>query len=158
MLSGPKDAETEKGGVVRFIPLNPGLGAWSDKTLEKGFFVFGDKESFSQAYGTREASALGEVDFNRYYLVSVHQGLCPTGGYRVNVKEVKVFPRRVEVIVEFKEPRPDQLVTMMMTTPSAFFLVPREKGSKVSPVFYFYSTDRKLLARRKPMFGKCPRG
>jgi hypothetical protein len=140
---------------IRFLPVSPDFGYLPKIATEQGFFVFGDKESFLKTYEIHSApEVVSTLDFSKFYLVGVHQGLRPTGGYRIHVRGIKRSAGRIEISLEFQEPEPDQIVTLAMTTPSVFFLVPRQKEEKAPPVFVFESTGGIPLAERKPEFGK----
>lgn len=156
MNSATGNKQKIDGNEIQFLQVEPYKGPWKKKTLEQEFFVFGDKESFLETYGIgpNEVGYLSALDFEHFYLVSVQQGLCPTGGYRIQVHKVQRFPDKVEITLSFKKPKSKDLVTMIMTTPHVYFLVPRQKGETVPPTFYFYSPDGRKLATRKPLFKK----
>ncbi|MGI6628636.1 MAG: protease complex subunit PrcB family protein [Bacillota bacterium] len=155
MLSSLGNLLAEMGSKIRFLPVTPDIGYLPEKTAERGFFVFGNKESFLRTYDiSSEPEMLSTVDFDKFYLVAIHQGLCPTGGYRIHVRGIKRSAGKIETTVEFQEPEPEQMVTLAMTTPSLFFMVPRLKGEEEPPVFYFRSTGGIPLAECKPDFGQ----
>jgi hypothetical protein len=151
----PGDAGASDGREVKFQTVSPFLGNWSRKALERDFQVFGDMGSFLDHYGDAppEGARTSSLDFDRSYLVAIQQGLCPTGGYSIRVKAVRAQPPVVTVTVDFQEPGPGDIVTMAMTTPHLFLLVPRSRG-KQQPVFRFRSVDGALLAERRPIYGK----
>jgi hypothetical protein len=150
------DAAAADGSPVRFETVNPFLGLWSDKALLRDYQVFGDRESFQEYYGDTapEVPRVAAMDFERNYLVAIHQGLCPTGGYSILVPAVKARLDTVTVTVEFQEPGPDDIVTMAMTTPHLFLLVPHRRGVQ-HPAFRFRSKEGALLAERRPIYGKA---
>lgn len=155
MLFRPGDVATE-GQAVRFRTVNPMLGFSLDRASSQGFQVFGDGESFQDRYwedGPEEPD-LASMDLERNYLVVIHQGLCPTGGYSIHVESVRAQADAVTITVDFQEPGPDDIVTMAMTTPRLFLLVPRRRGTR-SPVFRFRAPDGSLLAERRPVYGKA---
>lgn len=155
MFFRPGDAGASDGREIRFQTVAPFLGNWSRKALERGFQVFGDRESFLFHYedAPPEAARISSLDFEKSYLVVIQQGLCPTGGYSIRVRAVRVQPPVVTVTVDFQEPGPGDIVTMAMTTPHLFLLVPRPRGKR-QPVFRFRSGSGALLAERRPMYGK----
>ena len=155
MFFRPGDAGAADGREVKFRTVNPFLGFSSRRALERDFQVFGDMESFLEHYGdaAEEAGKVSAAQFRTNYLLAIQQGLCPTGGYSVRVSAVRARPEVVTVIVDFQEPGSGDIVTMAMTTPYLFLLVPHRRG-KEQPVFRFMSADGALLAERRPLCGK----
>jgi len=104
-------------------------------TLSKGYnapgitgrveMIFYDENSFSDAWkklAPSDASAYAspiaaDVDFSREMLILVSPGTCPTGGYDVVIEKVVDRKSEIEVIVLYKEPRPDEFVTEALTQP-----------------------------------------
>jgi len=142
-----------RGEAVKFMPVHLMLDLGSKALLEPGFYVFGDRESFAAVYGSEVSDwATSSIDFRKFYLVTIHQGLCPTGGYGIKVLGVSRLLGKVNITAEFREPRPEDIVTMAMTTPYVSFLVPRSKGERDTPVFSFYSKEGRKLAERKALY------
>lgn len=147
--------EARRNSAIRFLPVTPDFRPWSERTEKQGFFVFGDKESFMETYNiSSEPEMLSDVDFAKLYIVGIHQGLCPTGGYRIHVRRVKRYTGKAEITVDFHEPNPNEMVTLAMTTPTVFLMVPRLTREQEPPVFCFQSSKGTILAKRKPEFGK----
>ncbi len=155
MFFRPGDIAVE-GPKVRFQPVNPMLGFSLDKAAQRDFQVFGDRLGLLQHYGDEsfDVSRVAAMDLDKNYLVAIHQGLCPTGGYSVSVESVRVAAGSVTITVDFQEPGPDDIVTMAMTTPSLFLLVPRRRGTR-SSAFIFRDKEGALLAERMPVYGKA---
>lgn len=134
--------------------MNPLFGLWSREAVNRDFVVFGDQQSFLERYGhAAEQTRLSSVDWNRVYVIAIQQGLCPTGGYSIYVRRVFSRADVVNIVVDFQEPGPHDIVTMAMTTPHLLLLVPRRHGRK-DPLFRFHSTDGAVLAERQPLYGK----
>jgi len=112
--------------------------------------------SFLESYsdGEIEYPKIATTDFDGNYLVAIHQGLCPTGGYSVRVVSVRARLDTVTVTVDFQEPGPDDIVTMAMTTPRLFLLVPRRKRVS-NPLFRFRAQSGEIFAERRPTYGKA---
>lgn len=154
MLSGLGNILAGRSSMVRLLPLAADMGYRPEALEQRAFFVFGSKQSFMETYGlSSEPEALSQVDFDKSYLVAIHQGLCPTGGYRIHVQDVKLANGLVEITVDFHEPGPDEIATLAMTTPTAFFTVPRQANSGKPPVFRFRSVEGIVLAERVPKSG-----
>lgn len=155
MLFRPGDAAPD-GRQVRYQTVNPAIGFSFEKATPRDFQVFGDRDSFQDYYGAAapEESKVAAMDLERNYLLAIHQGLCPTGGYSVRVTSVRARLDTVTVTVEFQEPGPDDIVTMAMTTPRLFLLVPRRRDAP-NPVVRFRAVDGALLAERRPAYGKA---
>lgn len=155
MFFRPVEA-TSDGRAVRYQTVNPLIGFSLDRASVRDYQVFGDREAFREYYGdvAPSESKIADADFDRNYLVAIHQGLCPTGGYSIQVVSVRAQPGAVTVTVDFQEPGPLDIVTMAMTTPRLFLLVPRRRGTQ-SPVFRFRAPDGTLLAERRPVYGKA---
>ncbi len=147
--------EMRRNSGVRFLPVTHDFRPCRERADEQGFFVFENKESFVHTYGIlSEPEMLSAVNFDKFYLVGIHQGLCPTGGYRIHVQKVRRYTGKAEITVNFLEPGPDEIVTLAMTTPTAFLIVPRLAGEQEPPVFCFRSANGTVLAERIPKFGK----
>ncbi|HHT86015.1 MAG: protease complex subunit PrcB family protein [Bacillota bacterium] len=155
MLSGLGNILAGRNSTIRWLPLAVDPGHCQEILKQREFFVFESKERFLQTYCiSSEPEALSAVDFDKSYVVGIHQGLCPTGGYRIHVQDVRVSKGIVEITVDFQEPAPDEIVTLAMTTPTAFFTVPRQAGEHKPPVFRFRTAGGTVLAERVPKFGK----
>ena len=112
------------------------------------FSVFSSEEEFMQAYGLKEYAP--RVDFSRYFLVIVHQGPCPTGGYRITIEKVELGkPGQLAVRVRLEEPEPDDIVTLIGTNPRDMVLVPKSLTANRdgSAVFSFIDQRGNCLAR-----------
>lgn len=159
MFFRPGDEGLLEGREVKFRTVNPFPGMWSKKALERDFRVFGDLEAFLEHYGedSQESERALAVDFKRCFLVAIQQGLCPTGGYSVRARAVRARPGVVTVVVDFQEPGPGDIVTMAMTTPHLFLLVPHRRGRE-RPAFRFRTAEGALLAECRPIYGKSATG
>lgn len=151
MIPDRTQDKTPRRKRLSFIPVeNPELKQFPVETRE--FYVFGDWASFIQTYNINAENRPAEVaDFEKYFLVAVHQGLCPTGGYGIRISRVEGSAATIDIYLEFKEPHPGQTVTLTMTCPSVSFLVPRMGSGE--PVFRFFAENGQFLAERTPMYG-----
>lgn len=156
MLFRGGDKGVPDGREIQFQMLNPFAGHWSKRDLERAFEVFGDERSFLLHYNDAAPlnGKLSSADFEDSYLVAIHQGLCPTGGYSVRVSSVRRQRGVVTITVDFQEPGPNDIVTMAMTTPRVFLALPRPQGS-LCPLFRFRSPEGTLLAERRPVHGEA---
>jgi len=66
---------------------------------------------------SRRQEIVQTKDFEGYTYILVTYGEKPTGGYRVEIKELRKTDDHIEVFVEFQAPAPDQMVTQAFTYP-----------------------------------------
>lgn len=145
-----------QGCRVKFRPIKMDFADLNPSVLaERAFLVFGDLETMKSHYASdiRERWKKLPVDFSKDYLVCIQQGLCPTGGYRISVKDIIVQPQKIRITVSFIQPHPDELVTLAMTMPYVFFAVPRLSFPQ-EPIVGFYSEDGEHFEDCKPLYGK----
>ena len=101
-------------------------------TLAKGYYAYGikegfevvinDGESFSSLWdevvtGVTPPPPMPEVDFNTNMIIAVSPGEQPTGGYDVEIAEIDDLGGKLEVVVIFRKPSPDDLVPTVITQP-----------------------------------------
>lgn len=101
-------------------------------TLGKGYYAYGIEEEFEAViYDDKSFSTLWnevasgiippppipEVDFENEMVIAVSPGPLPTGGYDVEIVEIFDLGDKLEVIVVFEEPNPDDFVTEAITQP-----------------------------------------
>ncbi len=156
MRSSPGNIfRTRRSSTIKFLRKTQDFWPCSAVAKTRNFFVFADKQSFMQTYCiSHEPKMLSHFDFDKFYLVSIHQGLCPTGGYRIRVKKFRQWKDKTEITIKFKQPTPEQMVTLAMTTPSIFFMVPRLAEERQPPLFRFRSVEGNVLAERIPKSSK----
>jgi hypothetical protein len=71
---------------------------------------------------------LPEIDFSRESVVFVTTGTKNSGGYAVEISDVKRSGDNAEVLVTAKEPNPGGFAIQALTTPFHIVAVPRIKG------------------------------
>lgn len=115
---------------------------------QPAFYVIGSEAELLDTYGfTRYEPPL---DFDRYFLVTVHRGRCPTGGYALAVEEVSQDGHEVMVRVRLRDPGPGQMVTLVMTYPQAMVLLRRSDLVQRGRLrFRFVDQDGQELAVRE---------
>lgn len=110
------------------------LGPYGDEAMFESprFFVLLSEAEYRDVYGFRRAHEDPQepkhgpkVDFEKHILITVHRGLCPTGGYTVKIVDITAFRNEVRVYVRRRDPKPDEIVTLVMTYPYDAVLVPR---------------------------------
>ncbi len=147
--------KTRRRRNIRFLPVTQVFRPGRKKEQNREFFVFQDKEAFMKTYGlSLEPKMLSHFDFAKAYLIAIHQGMCPTGGYRISVEDFTRNKGEVEITVRFVVPAPSEKVTLAMTSPTVFFPVRRRTKEESPPVFRFRSADGTLLKEHKPDFSK----
>jgi hypothetical protein len=148
------NTQRNPGCQVQFRPVKVDLADLDPSVLaERAFYVFGDQEAMVSLYGEDISRRCTKLDFNKNYVVSIQQGLCPTGGYRIAVKDITIQKEKIKITVSFIQPRPDELVTLTMTMPYVLFTVPRTSFVH-EPIIGFYTEDGEHLGDRKPICGK----
>ncbi|MCH8851237.1 MAG: protease complex subunit PrcB family protein [Planctomycetes bacterium] len=65
------------------------------------------------------------VDFKSEMILAVFQGRCPSGGYGVTISNVGETDEQLTVVVEYREPGPDESTTCVMTNPYCMVSLPR---------------------------------
>jgi len=118
---------------------------WPKLFREPTFEVVTSAEEFRDLTGAQE-----EVpDLDRYALILVARGTCPTGGYQVRIESVVHQPDAVWVVIRYRDPRSRESVTMAMTSPVDAVLVPRGQLPTKRPwVFIFKGQDGAEWGRR----------
>ncbi|MGE5485402.1 MAG: protease complex subunit PrcB family protein [Ignavibacteriales bacterium] len=86
--------------------------------------IIQDSAELRAVYG--EEFARG-VNLRDWFVIGVHRGLCRSGGYSVKVQDIKRGPEAVTVTVQYRDPEPGEVVTLMMTEPSDIVLVSRKE-------------------------------
>lgn len=73
---------------------------------------------FSEINKTRKPGIpIPEIDFNKQIIAFVNLGQTSTGGYTVTVDKILMKKEKVVIYVGGKSPKPNENVTMMLTTP-----------------------------------------
>ena len=65
------------------------------------------------------------VDFKSEMILAAFQGRYPTGGYRIQISEVGETNHQMTVVVKYREPGPQELVTHAVTYPAHLVRVPK---------------------------------
>ncbi|MEW6523767.1 MAG: protease complex subunit PrcB family protein [Bacillota bacterium] len=111
------------------------------------FLVFAAEQDFLTVYGITRYSP--RIDFARNFLVAVHCGVCPTGGYRVTIEDILCRQNHATVRVRFEEPGPDDVVTLVITYPQDTVLVPKNICSNQRQAHFSFVDQRGNHLARK---------
>lgn len=112
-----------------------------------GFDVAGSPDQWQQLRQSLvQQPALPDVDFRREWVVAAFMGEKPTGGYRVDVRDVVREGRLIRVTVVQEEPGPDDFVTMVITYPGHIVAAARPPAGRYTVVFAD-AGGRELLRR-----------
>lgn len=109
----------DDGSVVTFVPVGRGsYGGVSDRR----FIVVKDENEWKELWGEINGNVLPlpplpDIDFSRHALAAVFQGLKRSGGYSISVEAIIETGDRVTVSVREREPGPQNLVTMALSSP-----------------------------------------
>ncbi|MEE8419749.1 MAG: protease complex subunit PrcB family protein [Dehalococcoidales bacterium] len=79
------------------------------------------------------APALPGIDFSRQMVIAVFSGLKSTGGYSVEITEIRATNRELNIVYQVTEPGPDDMVTEAETQPFHIIKIGRVDG--LSAVF-----------------------
>lgn len=120
------------------------LGAESTdlKTIEKGVFsgiqepvrvVVTNQTQWTELWAKHNAQKLPtpplpEIDFDKQSVIFVGAGRKNTGGYSIEVRDVRKVDDHTEVLVATHEPKPGGLTIQALTAPFHIVKVPRIEG------------------------------
>ncbi len=114
-------------------------------------FVFSSHEEIMNTYSV--SSYEPKVDFSRNVVLSVHRGLCRTGGYLVRILGLSRRGNEVTVRVMLYDPAPDEFVTLVQTHPFDMVQVPKSQmvfGRGRQPLVFRFMDDRgREMCRRE---------
>ncbi|MCH8851238.1 MAG: protease complex subunit PrcB family protein [Planctomycetes bacterium] len=65
------------------------------------------------------------MSFEKEMIIAVFQGMCPSGGYRIEIKEINETDEGINVVVQQRRPGPQEGTTAVITNPSHLVSVPR---------------------------------
>ena len=88
-------------------------------------FVLTRASDVGAAYG--DCRFRPDLDLKRCFLVAVHRGPCPTGGYAIRISGIEQHGDEVTVTIAQRDPRPGEPVTMMITHPRDCVAVERSE-------------------------------
>ena len=105
---------------IHFSTLSTGV--YASGIEEKVEMVFYDSSAFSNFInsiykGTTPPPITPKIDFKKEMVIAVSPGPKPSGGYSVEIIEIKDMGKKIEVIVLLGEPDPNYTVTMAITQP-----------------------------------------
>lgn len=83
-----------------------------------------------------------ELDFGRCFLVAVHRGFCPSGGYSVRVRSLEQEGNQVTVRLDHRDPRPQEMVTQVITYPRDLVQVERSELSPRGSLHFRFVDER----------------
>ena len=97
-------------------------------TVQEWKRLWADIESHSSAEdaaSSSAASAVPNIDFNRYTVLVVALGTRPTGGYSVAFHSAREYESKIDLVAyELRPNGKDCIVTTSLTYPVAFALIP----------------------------------
>jgi hypothetical protein len=125
------------------------LGPCGDEAMfgSARFFVLGSASEFEEVYPGRDRGDLPAIDFKNHLLIVAYRGICPTGGYTIEITCVHEAEDGIHVQIETKDPNPDDFVTLAMTNPHDAVVIPRKSiASMRKRAFVFHSEEHSHLA------------
>ncbi len=92
--------------------------------------VIADKKAWEQIWSRHNKSrkptaALPEVDFEKEMVIAVTMGTKRTGGYAVEIVEVRPADKKLMIAVQQTSPQPRAMTIQALTTPFHFVAVPK---------------------------------
>ena len=91
---------------------------------------------------------LAELDFQQYFAIAVFRGRQATSGYDTVIERVARQGDKIVVYTQFWEPRPDQVILTMVTSPYHLIKMRRDDGVSQETELVFQS----LLVTPTPPF------
>lgn len=93
-----------------------------------------------------------ELDFDRYFYydqdnmipILVYLGMCPTGGYDINIDRIEKIGKDTIITISRRSPGSDEYVSMAITYPYSYLLIEREL--LINDNLIVVDQDRKTLA------------
>lgn len=97
-----------------------------DGMRSPGYHVAVDEQSMTALWSRLvQPQERPAVDFTREWVLGAFMGERPTGGYRIDIQEVRLKGREITAVVTQKQPGPDDFVTMVFTYPGHVVAVER---------------------------------
>jgi len=82
---------------------------------------------------------LAELDFQQYFAIAVFRGTQATSGYDTVIERVARQGDKIVVYTQFWEPRPDQVILTMVTSPYHLIKMRRDNGVSQETELIFQS-------------------
>ncbi len=130
----------EKPGDVKIL----GRGNWPAPATQGApptQLVIRNANDYAKAHRTRESPQAAlknlskemkvDVDWDKHMLIAVTGGVQPTGGYRVEITDVKQAGDTLTVHWKLHKPKPGDLTTSALTHPAEMVLVEKFNGKVV---------------------------
>jgi protease stability complex PrcB-like protein len=126
--------------------------AGSEPQAPPSYRLFHDAGAFESYWQSTYGSAPPPVDFAREFVLCVHQGTKPTGGYAIAAREVQfdAAQRRLDCTLELTEPAPDAMLIQALTSPYAIYRVSLPTGQPLP------ATKVEIRFQREQAGGKVP--
>jgi hypothetical protein len=130
----------EKPGDVKIL----GRGNWKAPATQGAparQLVIRTASEYAKSVGTRESPQVAlknlsqemkvDVDWNKHMLIVVTAGAQPTGGYRVEITDLRQSGETMTVHWKLHKPMPGALTTSALTHPAEMVLVEKFSGKVV---------------------------
>ncbi len=120
-------------------------GAQSGYMGDLAFKIITDQADFAGTVGTMSVSKdLSAVDFNTQFVILALRGRKPTGGYSIEIQDVKREQNGLWITVKVGSPSKDAMVSQAFT--SFYQMVVVEKGDLTGDsIIVFATPDGKVL-------------
>jgi len=122
-------------------------GAQSGYRGDLAFKIITDQTDFARTVGTMSVTVsrdLSSVDFNTQFVILALRGRKPTGGYSIEIQDVKREQNGLWITVKVGSPSKDAMVSQAFT--SFYQMVVVEKGDLTGDsIIVFATPDGKVL-------------
>lgn len=75
--------------------------------------------------------SLLNINFKQHNVLILHLGQKNTGGYSIEIKNIKNVNDKVTVNYKVNKPKPGEMVTMALTNPFTVVLIPKAKETEI---------------------------
>lgn len=114
------DCEPIDGEPVHFEPIDP-HSYQQRRTTEEEIFIINDAEEYEQIIGSLDNET--EINFEENSVIAVLLGMRPTGGYSVEIEEIREKDDKMVIHALESRPGDNCIVTMAVTHPYDAVLV-----------------------------------
>ena len=135
LMLGCKPTVTMTSLPLELIAQDAGMEqAGTQPPAAPSYRLLHDAGSWQSYWGSAFGTAPPAVDFAREFVLCVHLGTKPTGGYAIAARDVQFDAEhlRLDCTLELTEPAPGTMLIQALTSPYAIYRVARPTGLPVT--------------------------